>query len=236
MICADQFRADFVGANHENPSVKTPHIDALAATRRELQPDALQISRSARLRAPRSSRAGMRLRLPSGSSDSSSITRCRPSRRSSAATDIRRTSSASGTCLRRTSATARSKWDGFRRDRRAAVSTICGRARTCSNSFRILMRATTGTTTATISASRMNTALISLRIAVCSFIEQKHDKPWLLFLSQLEPHHQNDVDAFVPPKRYEDKLCRSVYPCGSSQSAGQLALAHFGLLRLRAGH
>src|ERR1035441_453271 len=31
MICADQFRADFVGANHENPSVKTPHIDALAA-------------------------------------------------------------------------------------------------------------------------------------------------------------------------------------------------------------
>ena len=30
MICADQFRADFVGANHENPSVVTPHIDALA--------------------------------------------------------------------------------------------------------------------------------------------------------------------------------------------------------------
>jgi len=30
MICADEFRADFVGANHENPSVITPHIDALA--------------------------------------------------------------------------------------------------------------------------------------------------------------------------------------------------------------
>jgi hypothetical protein len=30
MICADQFRADFAGANHENPSVRTPHIDALA--------------------------------------------------------------------------------------------------------------------------------------------------------------------------------------------------------------
>src|SRR5690242_10113478 len=30
MICADQFRADFVGASHENPSVKTPHLDALA--------------------------------------------------------------------------------------------------------------------------------------------------------------------------------------------------------------
>jgi arylsulfatase A-like enzyme len=27
----------------------------------------------------------------------------------------------------------------------------------------------------------------------------------LLFVSQLEPHQQNDVDAFIPPKRYEDK-------------------------------
>ncbi|MEO6923139.1 MAG: sulfatase-like hydrolase/transferase, partial [Bryocella sp.] len=31
MICADQFRADFVGANRANPSVITPHLDALAA-------------------------------------------------------------------------------------------------------------------------------------------------------------------------------------------------------------
>jgi arylsulfatase A-like enzyme len=30
MICADQFRADFVGANRENSSVRTPHIYALA--------------------------------------------------------------------------------------------------------------------------------------------------------------------------------------------------------------
>lgn len=29
MICSDQFRADFVGANHENPSAVTPHINAL---------------------------------------------------------------------------------------------------------------------------------------------------------------------------------------------------------------
>jgi arylsulfatase A-like enzyme len=36
-----------------------------------------------------------------------------------------------------------------------------------------------------------------------NFIEQKHDRPWLLFVSQLEPHHQNDIDEFVPPKRYE---------------------------------
>jgi arylsulfatase A-like enzyme len=30
MICADQFRADFVGANKANPSVRTPNLDALA--------------------------------------------------------------------------------------------------------------------------------------------------------------------------------------------------------------
>jgi arylsulfatase A-like enzyme len=36
------------------------------------------------------------------------------------------------------------------------------------------------------------------------FLQQSHDRPWLLFVSQLEPHQQNDVDEFVPPKRYED--------------------------------
>ena len=36
----------------------------------------------------------------------------------------------------------------------------------------------------------------------CEFIEKKHDKPWFLFVSQLEPHHQNDMEAFVPPPRY----------------------------------
>jgi len=35
-----------------------------------------------------------------------------------------------------------------------------------------------------------------------AFLEEKHDRPWLLFLSQLEPHQQNDVDAMVPPERY----------------------------------
>ena len=30
MFCTDQFRADFVGASGQNPSVKTPNIDALA--------------------------------------------------------------------------------------------------------------------------------------------------------------------------------------------------------------
>jgi arylsulfatase A-like enzyme len=37
------------------------------------------------------------------------------------------------------------------------------------------------------------------------FLEQRHEKPFLLVLSQLEPHFQNDVNAFVPPKGYIDR-------------------------------
>jgi arylsulfatase A-like enzyme len=34
------------------------------------------------------------------------------------------------------------------------------------------------------------------------FLKQRHEKPFLLVLSQLEPHFQNDANAFVPPKGY----------------------------------
>jgi arylsulfatase A-like enzyme len=45
-----------------------------------------------------------------------------------------------------------------------------------------------------------------------SYIEQKHDKPWFLFLSQLEPHHQNDVDQFVAPERYKQSFVDPFVP------------------------
>ncbi len=38
------------------------------------------------------------------------------------------------------------------------------------------------------------------------FLKQEHKEPFLLVISQLEPHHQNDMHAFVPPKRYEEKF------------------------------
>jgi arylsulfatase A-like enzyme len=37
------------------------------------------------------------------------------------------------------------------------------------------------------------------------FIAEDHDRPWFMFVSQLEPHHQNDINEFVPPKEYEGK-------------------------------
>lgn len=37
------------------------------------------------------------------------------------------------------------------------------------------------------------------------YIDEHRDAPFFLFLSYLEPHHQNHVDAFVPPKGYEER-------------------------------
>lgn len=44
------------------------------------------------------------------------------------------------------------------------------------------------------------------------FLEQPHTAPWFLFFSILEPHQQNDVDNFVPPHRYEGKYDDSYVP------------------------
>ncbi len=38
------------------------------------------------------------------------------------------------------------------------------------------------------------------------FLRQKHDSPFLLVLSQLEPHQQNDLNGFAPPKGYSEKF------------------------------
>jgi arylsulfatase A-like enzyme len=42
--------------------------------------------------------------------------------------------------------------------------------------------------------------------------KQPTDKPWLLFVSQLEPHQQNDIDDMVPPPRYEGKYDNAFVP------------------------
>lgn len=43
-------------------------------------------------------------------------------------------------------------------------------------------------------------------------IQQPHDKPWFMFLSQLEPHQQNDVDQFVAPNGYAEKFKNPYVP------------------------
>jgi arylsulfatase A-like enzyme len=43
-------------------------------------------------------------------------------------------------------------------------------------------------------------------------IERPHDKPWFLFLSILEPHQQNDVDEFVAPHGYAENFQNPYVP------------------------
>ncbi|MHB1024001.1 MAG: sulfatase-like hydrolase/transferase [Acidobacteriaceae bacterium] len=44
------------------------------------------------------------------------------------------------------------------------------------------------------------------------FLKQDHEEPFLLVISQIEPHQQNNMGSFVPPKRYEDKFKNPFVP------------------------
>jgi arylsulfatase A-like enzyme len=44
------------------------------------------------------------------------------------------------------------------------------------------------------------------------FLQQKQEKPFFLVLSQLEPHQQNDLNGFAPPKGYADKFANPFAP------------------------
>ena len=45
----------------------------------------------------------------------------------------------------------------------------------------------------------------ALTDAAIRYIDDHQDEPFFLFLSHLEPHHQNHVDAYPAPKIYEDR-------------------------------
>ncbi|MGH9395820.1 MAG: sulfatase-like hydrolase/transferase [Terriglobia bacterium] len=44
------------------------------------------------------------------------------------------------------------------------------------------------------------------------FLRQPRDKPFFLVVSQLEPHFQNDANAFIPPKRYAGSFVNPFVP------------------------
>lgn len=44
------------------------------------------------------------------------------------------------------------------------------------------------------------------------FLRQKQEKPFFLVLSQLEPHQQNDLNGFAPPKGYDEKFRNPYVP------------------------
>ena len=44
------------------------------------------------------------------------------------------------------------------------------------------------------------------------FLRRKHEKPFFLFVSQLEPHQQNDMDRIVGPKGSAERFANAVVP------------------------
>ena len=210
MICADQFRADFIGASHENPSVHTPNLDRLAARGTNFR----QCITNQPLCSP--SRASF---LTSRYATETGVWKLGPELDHSLptiATEFRRNGY---------SANFMGKWHVSQTDfpggrkqlgwippgpSRGGFDDLWEGANVpeiVSHPYAGNYWLSDGTNLGYHDEYRVD---FIARRAV-SFIEQQHDKPWLLFVSQLEPHQQNDIDAFVPPRRYADEFSWLVY-------------------------
>jgi arylsulfatase A-like enzyme len=211
MICADQFRADFVGANHENPSVRTPHIDALAergvnykhcmSNQPLCSPSRSSFMTSRYATETAVWKLGIELdhSLPTIATEfrkhgytSNFIGKWHVSQ-----TDMKDGNKQMGWIPPGPSRGGFDDlWEG------ANVLELV------SHPYEGNYWDDSGKNIGFKDEYRVD--FITSRGV--KLIEQKHDKPWFLFLSQLEPHHQNDVDEFVPPKRYENKYIDPYIP------------------------
>jgi arylsulfatase A-like enzyme len=201
MICSDQFRPDFIGINRENPSVITPNLNALAARGTNFQ--------FAVCNQP--------LCSPSRASFLTSRYATETNVWATIATEFRKvgyTSNFMGKWHVSSKNDAQGKpqlgwlppgptrggfddlWEG------ANITELV------SHPDEGNYYADDGTDLPYHDEYRVD--YIAGR--ACEFIEKKHDKPWFLFLSQLEPHQQNDMNAFVPPPRYAKDYGESFVP------------------------
>lgn len=64
--------------------------------------------------------------------------------------------------------------------------------------------------------------------AAIRYIDQHQDEPFFLFLSYLEPHHQNHSDNYPAPRGYEGRYSGSQFVPGDLASLGGTAHAHLG--------
>ena len=211
MICADQFRADFMGASRENPSVQTRHIDALAARGVNFR----QCISNQPLCSP--SRASF---LTGRYATETSVWKL--------GNELDHSLPTLATEFRRNGYTANfmGKWhisqtelEGSRKQMgwippgpsRGGFDDLWEGANVLelvSHPYEGSYWDNEGRNIGFKDEYRVD--FITHRAV--GFIEQTHNKPWLLFLSQLEPHQQNDVDAFVPPKRYEGSYADPFIP------------------------
>jgi arylsulfatase A-like enzyme len=211
MICADQFRADFVGANHANASVKTPHIDELAARGVNFR----QCMTNQPLCSPSrasflTSRYGTETGVWGGGLE---LNHGLPT----IATQFRKHGY---------SAHFIGKWHVSQVDLGDGKKQLGwippGPSRggfddqwEGANVLELVSHPYNGDYWddggKNIGFENEYRVDFLTRRAV-ETIEKQHDRPWFLFLSQLEPHQQNDIDAFVPPKRYENAYADPFVP------------------------
>jgi len=201
MICADQFRADFVCANGENPSTKTPNIDALAARgvnfgKAVCNQPLCSPSRISFLTSMNATKTGVwKLNLEPNHSFPTIATSLKQADYSTnfiGKWHVSAGKDAAGKPQRGWIPPGPSR-SGFD-DRWEGANVL----EIVSHPMEGDYWDNGGTNIGFKNQYRVD--FITDRAV--QFLEEKHDKPWLLFLSQLEPHQQNDVDAMVPPDRY----------------------------------
>ena len=219
MICADQFRTDFVGANGENPMTRTPHLDALA-------------QRGTNFRCAVSNQP---LCSPSRASFLTGVT-ATEAKVWKLGLELDHSLPTVATTLKAAGYTTAffGKWHVASVPDETGVQTPVG-----GNTIAIKDVATdprglvpagpkrggfddvfegqnvTEMVSHPTGGHYWNTAgedigfkdvyrvdFVAERAA--EFIARPHEKPWLAFVSQLEPHQQNDVGMMVPPARYAD--------------------------------
>jgi arylsulfatase A-like enzyme len=203
MICADQFRADFIGANRANPSTRTPHIDALAQrgvnfSQAVCNQPLCSPSRASFLTGMYANRTSVwKLGLELDHSLPTVATVLKENGYATAFMGKWHVSStgkeaggekALGWVPPGPSRGGFDLWEG------ANVLEVV------SHPYEGNYWDTDGNNIGFKNQYRVD--FITDRAV--SFLKQQHEKPWLLFVSQLEPHHQNDIDQFVPPERYTD--------------------------------
>lgn len=208
MICADQFRADFIGANHKNSSIKTPHIDALAARGINFS----QCISNQPLCSP--SRASF---LTSRYATETGVWRL--------GLELDHSLPTIATEFRKNGYTSNfiGKWHVSATDAKSNLGWIPpGPSRggfddlwEGANVLELVSHPYEGNywdNDGKDIGYKDEYRVDFITGRAVQFVERQHNKPWFLFLSQLEPHHQNDMDEFVPPRRYEGKYTDPYIP------------------------
>jgi len=210
MICADQFRADFIGANGQNPAVHTPHLDALARQGTNFRQAVCNQplcspSRASFLTGRYASQTGVwKLGLELDHSfptvatafkeqgySTSFIGKWHVSANTNAAGEKQQ-----GWIPPGPSRGGFEEWEG-------------------ANVLEVVSHPNHGNywdDGGTNIGFKDEYRVDFVCDRAVRFLKRKHEKPWLLFVSQLEPHHQNDADNFIAPERYIGKYDNAFVP------------------------